>query len=66
MNIIEKIDKEIDALLDRKEKIQSACSHPDKSSVKNGDSGNVMTGRDPSYWVDHECNLCGKRWRDSQ
>jgi hypothetical protein len=66
MNVIDQIDDQIDALKKRKAEIQQACSHPDKRSVNKGDDGNILTGREESYWTDHTCNLCGHKWTTSQ
>jgi len=66
MNIIDQIDSEIAALRKRKETIQKACSHPEKTSVNKGSDGDIMNGRDPSYWREHTCHLCGLKWTTSQ
>jgi hypothetical protein len=66
MNIIEKIDKEIEALKIRKQDIQARCSHPDFSTTSWGTEGNVMVGRDPSYGKTHVCNLCSHKWDTKQ
>jgi hypothetical protein len=66
MNVIEQIDREIEALEKRKAAIQKKCSHPDITKINKGDSGNILTGRDQSYWSDNTCNLCGHRWTSEQ
>lgn len=66
MNIIDKIDEQVNVLLKRKAEIQQSCSHPDRTSVDRGDEGNILTGREESYWTEHYCNLCGHKWTTSQ
>lgn len=62
MSIIAKIDAEIAALEKKKAAIQKKCSHPVTKEKRGGDSGNILTGRDPSSWIDYTCELCGKQW----
>lgn len=66
MNIIEQIDAEIAALKKRKQHIQLNCSHPDKTSINKGSSGNAMVGREAQAWTEHTCNLCGLQWTTDQ
>ena len=66
MNIIQQIDAEIAALRDKKAAIQTKCSHPSVTATKNGDEGNILTGREASAWLENQCDLCGQQWRSEQ
>jgi hypothetical protein len=66
MTIIQKIDDEIATLLLKKKSIQELCSHPAKTSVRGGSDGDIMSAREPSYWITHTCELCGKVWSEDQ
>ncbi len=53
-----------------KEKIvksQTECSHPlvMRETENRGSTGN-WDRNDDSYWTNHECTLCGKRWTTDQ
>lgn len=63
---IQEIDDEIARLREEKCVIQSKCSHPSVIRKGRGDSGNILTGRDPSSWYACECELCGKHWNEPQ
>jgi hypothetical protein len=63
MSIIKEIDDQIAALKKKKAEIQKKCSHPAVKSKTHYDDGNIMTGRDPSSWTDHTCELCGHQWQ---
>jgi hypothetical protein len=64
MSIILEIEKQIEALEQKKADIQNKCSHPSVKKVGRGDEGNILTGRDPSYWTQCTCELCGLRWNE--
>lgn len=64
MSIMDEISKQIEDLEAKRESIRSKCSHPSVKRTPKGDSGNILTGRDASYWDDCECELCGKRWSE--
>jgi len=63
MSIIKQIDDQIAALKKKKAAIQKKCSHPAVKSKTHCDDGNILTGRDPSSWTDHTCELCGYQWQ---
>ena len=63
MSIIKEIDDQIAALRKKKAAIQKKCSHPAVKSKTYCDEGNILTGRDPSCWTDHTCELCGYQWQ---
>jgi hypothetical protein len=63
MSIIKEIDDQIAALRKKKAAIQKKCSHPAVKSRTYCDEGNILTGRDPSCWTDHTCELCGYQWQ---
>lgn len=48
------------------ELLQEACTHPKAKKINRGSSGNIMTGRDPSYWRECTCPDCGKQWEEPQ
>ena len=66
MNQIDRINRKIKRLEEEKAAIQEACSHPKVKRVGRGDSGNILTGRDPSSWYECECKLCQKKWSEPQ
>ena len=65
--IIEELKEEAAAIHDRITLIQSQCSHPlvVRKTENKSDTGNWDRGQD-SYWTEHECGLCQKRWRTDQ
>jgi hypothetical protein len=65
-SIVQDIDDQIDLLYARKARIQDKCSHPEHERTPHGDGGNIMTGRDASYWYECYCSLCDKRWNEPQ
>lgn len=68
MSIISKLNEEIKILYKKISEIQEECSHP-KSAVesKNGAyTGGYDGPASDSYWVDHTCQLCEKKWREDQ
>jgi uncharacterized membrane-anchored protein len=66
MSIIEGLRVEIKKLSDQIKEIQDACSHPSAcvSSVHKGDTGN-WDNKD-TYWVEHHCALCDKKWSEDK
>jgi len=67
MNIVEEIKAKIKELEDQLEEIQDRCSHPAQAILaKNGsNTGNYDPSAD-SWWTDHHCRLCDKKWRTEQ
>jgi hypothetical protein len=65
--IVERLEAEADAIHDRIILIQKQCSHPlvVRETVNKGDTGNWDRGQD-SYWAEHKCGLCGRRWQTEQ
>jgi hypothetical protein len=67
MSIVEDIKKQIKDLYAKLESIQNECSHPKAAltSVNDGNTGNYDPSAD-SWWTDHHCTLCDKKWRTDQ
>ena len=63
---VARLNKIIDDAKKDIESIQSLCPHPNATKIKRGDSGNIMTGRDESYWKKCKCPDCGKQWNEDQ
>lgn len=59
-NDIEKIKKRIS-------KIQEKCEHPKHSvkSINGSNTGNYDPSAD-SWWTDHHCSICNKKWYTKQ
>jgi len=55
----------LEALYDQIDKVQEECVHTTVNAVYKGDSGNWDPG-DDSYWIEHTCQDCGKRWTAPQ
>jgi hypothetical protein len=64
---VQTLKSEIKELQAKIEKIQSECSHPEsaRKETRGSDTGNWCP-QDNSYWIDVECGLCEKRWREDQ
>ena len=41
------------------------CKHVGHEIVPKGDTGNWCR-QDDSYWYEHACDICGKRWHTDQ
>jgi hypothetical protein len=67
MSIISKLNQEIEERRTKIAEIQAACSHPEAAvlSVPGACTGNYDPTCD-SYWIDHECTLCQKKWREDK
>ena len=67
MTAVEKIKIQIYELELKLKEIQDECSHPKAAviSTNKSDTGNYYSG-DDSYWVEHDCTLCDKRWTTSK
>ncbi len=65
--IIEELEEQASAIHERIRLIQSQCSHPlvVRKTQNKSDTGNWDRGQD-SYWTEHECGLCKKRWTTTQ
>jgi hypothetical protein len=67
MSIIDDIKTQIKELQQKMLDIQQECNHPlsARETKNRGVSGNYD---DPegSYWTEHQCNLCEKRWSTDQ
>lgn len=63
---IQEIMREVEELHEEMAGLQERCNHPGASRRARGDSGNIMTGRDASYWYEYECSLCFKKWSAPQ
>lgn len=62
---IEKIDKAVADLLEKKKNIQEKCPHTSAIKTANSDTGNWCRG-DDRYWYDCYCPRCDKRWTEDQ
>lgn len=65
MSIVEQLETQIAELRLKISTIQSECSHPMSArvSLPGASTGNYDPSND-GYWVDHECLLCQKAWRE--
>ena len=45
--------------------LREECTHQDLTYKYGGDSGNYDRSQD-CYWIDWNCNDCGKRWSTTQ
>ncbi|AMQ66075.1 hypothetical protein AAY80_151 [Stenotrophomonas phage vB_SmaS-DLP_6] len=67
MSRIDEINQEILRLIDEREKIQDTCSHPPLArTYKYGSNTGNYDPHADSYWIDHACTLCGRRWTTDQ
>ena len=55
----------IDKLNDCYKDLQQICTHPNKTSKRNGSTGNWDRNED-CYWINHYCPDCDKRWIEDQ
>jgi hypothetical protein len=62
----DRILNEMAKLTDELNIVRQICPHENTSRVNRGSEGNILTGRDPSYWVECECPDCGKTWIENQ
>lgn len=44
------------------DELRARCLHPTKTTTAGSNTGNYDPSAD-SYWYDHDCPDCGKRWR---
>lgn len=63
---LKRIQDEQKKLDDELETIRAICSHPNATKVNRGSEGNILTGRDPSYWRECSCPDCGQIWTEDQ
>lgn len=67
MNRIEEIKLQISQLHQELLAIQEECSHPALArAFKYGANTGNYDPHEDCYWIDHQCNLCGKHWRTDQ
>ena len=45
--------------------IQEGCDHANAKKVAKSDTGNFCKA-DDEYWLDCDCPVCGKFWRERQ
>lgn len=66
MTIIEELNEQIKLAYAKIKEIQNECSHPlvARITVNKGNTGNW--DRDDSYWTEHHCSLCDRRWHTDQ
>lgn len=67
MNIVDKLQSQIEELQDRIDQIQEDCNHPSSARiiVPKGSTGNGGWQED-RYWNENTCGLCNKRWDEEQ
>jgi hypothetical protein len=59
------IEKKIAKLNADLKEIQTVCTHPNAEHVNKASTGNYDPSAD-SYWADHSCPDCGRRWATDQ
>lgn len=61
--IVYKLQKEIEVLYEKIERIQNECSHPESVVTKEhkGSNGHYDPS-DDRYWTEYTCQLCDKNW----
>jgi len=57
----ERLTREIKELYEELNKHQAKCKHLKKTSEHGANTGNYCE-MDDSYWVNHTCPTCLKRW----
>lgn len=62
----EHLEKEEKRIREELKELQENCPHSNAVRKNRGDCGNILTGRDPSYWVHCSCPDCGKVWTEDQ
>jgi hypothetical protein len=65
-NIIQEIRNKIDDLYLQLKLIQEQCSHPEAARLKENKGSTGGWDRDESYWTEHHCFLCDKKWTTPQ
>lgn len=66
MSECERVEAKLKAFHEQRVELQDLCKHPlPAREVKNkGNTGN-WDGHD-TYWTDHHCTLCNRRWSTTQ
>lgn len=66
-SVIDRLMRERDALTDQIRQIQEECAHPliARKTENDANTGNWDKGAD-SYWTNHECTLCHRKWQTDQ
>ena len=61
-----RIEKKIDFWYKKQKQLEAKCKHKNATKTNEGSDGNIMVGRDPSYWRNCNCPDCGKHWTEDQ
>ncbi len=64
MNIVDKINTQIEDLQKKIARIQEDCSHPDDARmiIPRSSDGGYDGPMNDRCWEEHTCGLCQKRW----
>lgn len=60
---VRRINKQIELLQKRLDKIQYKCQHKNKRSISKANTGNLDYN---NYWTENECLDCGLFWRSDE